>query len=253
MKPFEDHFSSLASVYAQYRPRYPEALYAYLARQVCPGQDFCDLAVDCATGNGQAALGLAQHFKRVVALDAGQGQLSQAAAHPRVHYLAARAEHTPLASGSADLIAAAMAVHWFDMGIFYREVRRVLRPNGGVLALWGYHHSLIDPGIDPILRDFYYKTTGPYWSPSMRWLEEKYRTLPFPFEELPAPDFDIQLDWSLNELLGFMNSWSAVKKFKEVKGYHPFTEMYDSLVEAWGDPEAARPVRLPMFFRIGRA
>jgi SAM-dependent methyltransferase len=144
-----------------------------------------------------------------------------------------------------------MAVHWFDLNAYYSEVRRVLRPEGGVLAVWGYHHSRITPSIDLILRDFYNQTTGPYWSPVMRFLEEGYRTLPFPFDELPAPEFDIQLDWSLNELLGFMDSWSAVKKFKEVKGYHPFTEMYGRLVEAWGDSEAKRLVRMPMFLRIG--
>lgn len=252
MKPFEDHFSSLASVYAQYRPHYPQVLYLNLAKLIGPDQDDRNLALDCATGNGQAALGLAEHFKHVVAVDASQDQLRQAPAHPRVLYLATRAEHIPLETGCTDLATAAMAVHWFDFDIFYREVRRVLRPSRGVLAVWGYHHSLIDPAIDPILRDFYYQTTGPYWSPSMRFLEEKYRTLPFPFEELPAPELDILLEWSLNELLGFMNSWSAVKKYKEVRGYHPFTEIYASLVEVWGDPDTKHPIRLPLFFRIGK-
>ena len=127
---FEDHFSQLAETYAQFRPRYPQQLYAYLSEQT-PDHH---LAWDCATGSGQAALGLAQHFKRVAAVDAGLGQLRQAAAHPRVRYMAARAEHIPLETGCTDLVTAAMAVHWFDFDIFYQEVRRVLRPGGSFLS-----------------------------------------------------------------------------------------------------------------------
>jgi ubiquinone/menaquinone biosynthesis C-methylase UbiE len=249
MKPFEDHFSSLAATYAQYRPRYPESLYAFLADVTGHGKD---LAVDCATGSGQAALGLTGHFECVVAADASLNQVRQAAAHPRVRYLVSRAEHIPLESGSADLVAAAMAVHWFDLDAYYDEVRRVLRPGGGLFAAWGYHHSLITPAIDAIVLNFYTNIVGPYWSPAMRYLEEKYRTLPFPFEELPAPAFEILLERSLDEQLGFMDSWSAVKKFKEVKGYHPFTEMYADLVQEWGDSNSRRTIRLPMFLRVGK-
>jgi hypothetical protein len=55
---FEDHFSSHSQQYAQYRPKYPDELYTYLA-SLAPARS---LAWNCGTGNGQAALGLAKHF-----------------------------------------------------------------------------------------------------------------------------------------------------------------------------------------------
>ena len=58
--PFEDHFSKQSQLYAQYRPKYPAEIYSYLA-SLAPGRS---LAWDCGTGNGQAAIGLADYFER---------------------------------------------------------------------------------------------------------------------------------------------------------------------------------------------
>lgn len=58
-------FSPLARSYAAFRPAHPGELFAWLASVVLRR----DLAWDTATGNGQAALGLAEHFERVVATD----------------------------------------------------------------------------------------------------------------------------------------------------------------------------------------
>src|SRR5512132_3696424 len=96
---FRDHFSGAARLYAAFRPRYPEALFAALARAAPSVR----LAWDCATGNGQAAVGLADHMTTVVATDASAAQLAEAARHPRVLYVRARAERSPLLSGSVDL------------------------------------------------------------------------------------------------------------------------------------------------------
>ncbi|MEK7716601.1 MAG: SAM-dependent methyltransferase, partial [Pseudomonadota bacterium] len=68
---FKDHFSQHAGDYARYRPDYPEALFAFLTKSVTQHE----LAWDCGTGNGQAALGLAGHFDRVIATDPSQTQI----------------------------------------------------------------------------------------------------------------------------------------------------------------------------------
>ena len=85
---FRDHFASAATDYAAFRPRYPAALFAALA-ECAPGRH---LAWDCATGSGQAAIGLAEHFEQVVATDASAAQLSAALAHARVRYREAPAD-----------------------------------------------------------------------------------------------------------------------------------------------------------------
>jgi len=77
---FRDRFAAAAPAYAAFRPRYPAALFAALADQA-PGHH---VAWDCATGSGQAAIGLAEHFAQVVATDASAAQLAAALAHPRV-------------------------------------------------------------------------------------------------------------------------------------------------------------------------
>jgi hypothetical protein len=84
---FPDHFSDHADRYEAFRPTYPDALFAYFASLV-PAHD---LAWDCATGNGQAALGLTPHFDSVVATDASPQQIAQAHPHPKVTYLVAPA------------------------------------------------------------------------------------------------------------------------------------------------------------------
>src|SRR5690606_38991403 len=119
-------FGAVAADYAAFRPTYPEALFAWLAAE-SPGHA---LAWDCATGNGQAALALAEHFDAVLATDVSAAQLTHAPPHPHVRYAVAPAEAAPLADASADLVTVAQAFHWFDRDAFFAEAGRVLRPGG---------------------------------------------------------------------------------------------------------------------------
>src|SRR5262245_26273424 len=137
---FKDHFSTQAGEYMLYRPRYPRALFEFLA-SIAPARD---RAWDCGTGNGQAATALAEFFAEVVATDPSASQLVHARRHPKVRYLEAAAEQCPLADESVDLVTVAQAVHWFDLTKFYAEVRRVGRA-GGVLAVWSYGLAKISP------------------------------------------------------------------------------------------------------------
>ena len=244
MPGFEDHFSPQADAYARYRPVYPPALFAYLA-SIAPGRD---LAWDCGTGNGQAALGLAEHFQQVVATDASPEQLAHAIPHERIEYRVERAEDIALPPGSVDLVTVAVAVHWFDFDAFYGAVRRVLR-GGGALAVWTYHLPVIDPAIDPILERYYREVLAGYWPPRIAYLEQKYRTLPFPFEELAPPHFEMEADWELDHLAGFLSSWSATQRYQAERGEHPLRVIWPDLERAWG--EGPRHIRWPLYFRIG--
>ena len=175
MSTFKDHFSDLASDYVRYRPRYPEALYTYLAT-LTPGHE---RAWDCGTGNGQAAHALTPHFTHIVATDPSADQLALAVPHARIDYRAEPAEQTTLAPASVDLVTVATAVHWFDFDRFYAEVRRLLKP-GGVIAVWSYLLLRILPAVDAILDGYAHGFMGTYWPPERRYVNEAYQTIPFP-------------------------------------------------------------------------
>src|SRR5215469_18919411 len=102
---FKDHFSKQAAGYAKFRPRYPEKLFDYLG-SISPS---CQLAWDCGTGNGQAAVGLASAFDRVIATDASKKQIANAQSCERVEYRAAPAENSGIGSETIDLIMVAQA------------------------------------------------------------------------------------------------------------------------------------------------
>ena len=244
---FEDHFSKQAQLYAQYRPKYPEEVYAYLA-SLAPGHS---LAWDCGTGNGQAAIGLAAYFDRVYATDASAEQVSRAQPHEKVEYRVESAEHVSLGDSSVDLVTVAVAVHWFDFDEFYREVRRVLKPDG-ILAVWTYSFTEISPEIDSVVRTYYYETLRGFWPERIHYLEEKYETLPFPFEEIASPSFAMERNLNLAQYAGFLDSWSATQRYKEQKGHHPLGVIWDELSAAWGNEKEPRLVRWPLYFRIGR-
>lgn len=244
---FEDHFSKQSQQYAQYRPKYPPEIYAYLA-SLAPERS---LAWDCGTGNGQAALGLADHFEKVHATDASAEQIKLAYPHERVSYHVEPAEHVSLRDSSVDLVTVAVAIHWFNFDEFYREVKRVLKPNG-VLAAWTYNSVEISPEIDPLIWHYYGDVVGEYWPERIRYLEERYETLPFPFEAITPPTFAMEIHWSLIQLAGFLDSWSATQRYKAQKGQHPLEQIWPQLLTAWGDENEARLIRWPLHFRVGR-
>ena len=245
--PYVDDFSKQAGEYRRHRPHYPDALFTYLAG-LTSGHA---LALDCGTGNGQAAEGVARHFAAVVATDASARQIANAAPHPRVTYKVAPADQSGLADRSVDLITVAQAMHWFDLHEFYAEARRVLRP-GGVLAAWCYHLIDVDPALNRVFERFFEEIIGPYWSPGAEWVSDHYQTIPFPFAAVSAPAFTLDVEWVLEDLIGYFKSWSGRLRFMEVQGYDPLEEIRDELAAAWGDPRTRRSIRWPLYFRIGR-
>lgn len=246
---FADHFTSVAADYANFRPTYPAALFAWLAA-IAPGRA---LAWDCAAGSGQASRGLAAHFERVIATDASTAQIAAAVSHPRVEYRVAPAEASGLPDGAVDLVTVAQALHWFDLDRFYAEARRVLKPDG-VLAVWTYGVlSVAGEAVDARARAFYRETVGPYWPPERRHVESGYRTLPFPFAELETPAFRMEASWSLPELLGYFRSWSATARYLTERGHDPVEALAAELAPLWGASSDHRTITWPLALRVGRA
>jgi SAM-dependent methyltransferase len=248
MTTFKDHFSGHAADYAKFRPNYPPSLFDYLA-SISPE---CELAWDCATGNGQAAVGLAEHFAKVIATDASAQQIESAQPHSSIGYWVAPAETSGIDPGSVDLILVAQALHWFDMDRFFTEAKRVSKENG-ILAVSTYTYVTINPEIDAIVSKFYRETTGPYWPPERELVESNFESIRFPFPELPSREFEMLQHWNLAQLTGYLRTWSATKKFMAACGFDPVDSLVEELRAVWRNPETPCEVRWPLHLRVFRA
>lgn len=241
-------FSKQANDYARFRPTYPEDLFGYVASLT--EEHSC--AWDCGTGNGQAAIALAHYYDRVIGTDPNADQVAHARSHPKVEYRIAPAEGSAISAESSDLIVAAQALHWFDLGKFYAEVQRVAKSSGSIIAVWCYGLMEITPAVDQIISRYYHNVIGKYWEMERRWVEQGYRGLPFPFEEIMPPEFSMEADWILDHLLGYLNTWSATQTAIRLEGANPIDLIRAELREAWGHVEMKRQIRWPLFVRIGR-
>jgi SAM-dependent methyltransferase len=247
---FADHFSGaqFSTAYATYRPHYPDALFEFLAR-VAPARND---AWDAGTGSGQAAVGLARHFAHVIATDPSVSQIESASPHANVSYRVASAEQSGLDDACVDLVTAAQAVHWFDQPRFWSEARRVLRPRG-VIAIWTYVGLEVTPAVDAIVNRFYSGVVGPYWAPERRQVETRYQSIDFPFAEFLAPHFMIEQPVRLEDLAGYIRTWSATRAFIKQHQQDPVNDLMSELARAWGPPEQSRLAHWPIAMRVGRA
>lgn len=241
----KDHFSSVSANYAEFRPRYPESLYRWLTANA-PGTA---RVWDCACGSGQASVDLAKTFAQVVATDLSAEQLRQARSHPRIEYRVALAEDSGLPPASQDLVTVAQALHWFDCQRFYAEVRRVLRP-GGLLAVWSYSVCTLESAAaDALLQSFYAHTVGPYWPAERHHVESGYRSLPFPQPELPTPEFAMALRWTLDQLVGYLGSWSATSRYIKAHGVDPVPALRAQLQNHWPAGDGRLGIMWPLKVR----
>jgi SAM-dependent methyltransferase len=242
----KDNFSTQSDQYAQFRPTYPAGLFNYLLTLVpCTAR-----AWDCGTGNGQVAQQLAVYFDHVDATDISRQQIEHAIIRPNITYSVQPAEKTTFPDNSFDLVTVAQAIHWFDFPPFYQEVNRTLK-NSGILAVIGYGQLHITPGIDSIIADFYRNVIGPYWDKERRYVDEGYQTIPFPYPDINAPAFSIDFEWTFIHLIGYLETWSAVKHFQKTNHQNPVTLIYQQLYKAWDSVET-RPGQFPILLRIAR-
>lgn len=242
-----DHFSEQAAAYHQFRPVYPPVLTGFLASR-SPGRS---LAWDCGCGSGQFTVGLAGWFDRVVATDLSFEQTRQAHKNPKIAYVASLSEQSPLADCSTDLIVAAQALHWFPLEPFYAEVRRVSKP-GGIVAAVSYGLLEISPGIDRQVRRLHSDIAGSFWPPERKHVDTGYAELDFPFTEIEAPQLTMKEHWTLKRLVGYLGTWSAVRKYIGAYNTDPLELIHSELEAAWGDPNVRRTVKWPLTIKVGK-
>jgi SAM-dependent methyltransferase len=240
-----DPFASQATWYARYRPTYPDSVFAWLAAKAPQPS----IALDCGTGSGQAAVHLARHFARVLAVDLSLPQMAEAIAAPNIHYVGASAERTCFRSDTFDCIVASQAVHWFDFERFYDEVRRVAR-TGALVCLLGYSRvQLVEP-LGSVIDKLYDEMFGRYYSANRRYVEESYRTLPFPFDEIDPLPFSIVLTWDLTALEGYVTSWSSLQRYRRETGQDPVPTLMTRIRELAPDLREIT-ARFHGFMRVG--
>ncbi|GMI98093.1 hypothetical protein like AT5G10830 [Hibiscus trionum] len=253
-------FDQQADLYLDARPTYPADWYSMLAART-PRHS---LAWDVGTGNGQAAIGVAEHYDQVIGTDVSEAQLQHAIPHPKVRYLytpSSISDEELLSSiggeNSVDLITVAQAVHWFDLPKFYSLVTRLLRRPGGTLAVWCYNDIVVSPTFDPVMKRFH-DTTLPYWNPNIKYLFDGYKTLPFPFESVGLGSegkplaLDIPKKLSFEGFLRMLRSWSAVVTAKD-QGVDLLPEnVVKGFESAWGGPHLVRSVAYKAFMLAGK-
>jgi SAM-dependent methyltransferase len=243
-----NHFGEQAADYLQFRPDYPDTLYAYLSSLVKEH----DLVWDCGTGNGQAASNLAGYFKKVIGTDINQKQLDVAIKKDNIYYHCWPAEKTDIAGTTVDLITVAQALHWFNFDEFYREVLRVAKPNG-IIAAWCYSLGRMNPEVNQVMDNLYYTILGDtYWPGERKYIDHAYRTIPFPFEVLLTPAFFIEKKMNFVQLVGYLNTWSACKEYQKRNQKNPLELIYATLQTAWGDRDMQHIMRWPIHLRVGR-
>lgn len=239
-------FSGVSEEYAASRPLYPPELFEWLASCV----HHREAAWDAATGNGQAALGLATHFTRVIATDVSPSQVQYAKQHPRIEYRVAPAEASGLAADSVDLVVAAAAIHWFDLDRFYMEVDRVVR-RGGLLAAWTYHVAHVGPPLDRVLWPFYRDVVARHFAPGARMVDACYEGLTLPGKQLPAPTFRVSVRWSADEVLRFVRTWSGVQSYMVATKKDPVAQIARAVRDVFGG-DSVQEVSWPLYIRAAK-
>ena len=243
----KDLFSKQSDLYARYRPTYPKELYDYILSFVKEK----NIAWDCATGNGQAAVVLADYFKKVIATDISAAQIDKAIKKDNIEYSVCSAESTPFKENTFDLVTVAQAYHWINWKEFKKEVMRVCRP-GAIIAIWVYFRNMPgDKKVEDAIFSFYENVTKPYWDDARKYVEEKYSTVEFDYDLLPVKDFETTLNWQREDMIGYISSWSAIQKYIKVNGHSPIPVIEEEINKLWPEGEVKK-VRFPIYLKLGR-
>lgn len=201
-------YDPISELYAKARPGYPKELFSYLS-ELCNEHD---VAWDAATGNGQAAIGIKDFFKVVMATDISENQLRYAFQHPKIHYQQASEIVPFIPDFSVDLITVSSAIHWLDPVLFYKEADRVLK-HQGILATWGYSGIHLNGDVDDAIREMNETILKPYIVDKVVVAINGYKEIHLPFEPLVTPEFFMKYFWDKEQVMDYVMTWSSSQNF----------------------------------------
>lgn len=204
-----EKFNDDTKNYKKLRPTYPDSLFQWIHHIALEKE----LALDCGTGNGQAANKLTPYFKRIIAIDSSQNQIEIATPHPKIDYYCISAEDLSLNENSIDVITCASSVHWFNLKKFYMQCRRILKKNGAVIFFTYTWPSSSNRLVDQVLTDIKHALM-PFFPKESRYHIDKYATLPFPFKEITPPSLFFTQNWMVDELMRFFSTWVFIKQYE---------------------------------------
>jgi SAM-dependent methyltransferase len=203
-------FNLSSDEYFKNRPRYPLELYNAIFAN-CNG---FAAAWDCGCGNGQVSIDLVSRFDIIEASDINENQISNSYKNDKIHYSIQKSESTVFPDNHFDLICAAQCLHWFDLGSFFHEAKRVLKHNG-LFACWGYGFFHSNEFIDDLINESLLLKIDQFWSSGNRIVQNGYKDVEFPFVNIAMPKMEMTMLWDVNQLMDYLNTWSAVKLYNE--------------------------------------
>lgn len=244
---YHKFFDDKSEVYKSARPIYPDALIERFAELASERK----LVWDCATGNGQAAVGLSKYFESVHATDVSNNQILNALGGENIEYHVEEAESSSLANESVDLITVAQALHWFKFESFWQVVDRVLKP-GGSFVSWGYDWFQVNKEVDDIIEKLILRKIHPYWAPQNRILWDGYKDVGFPLKRINIEPWKLEMYWNIDQLFSYIHSWSATRRCMETEGTLFFEEAYESVSKVWGSVKQQKCVSMPLHILAGK-
>ncbi|MFA8301311.1 MAG: class I SAM-dependent methyltransferase [Hyphomicrobiales bacterium] len=218
--------------YKKYRLVYPDSILDIIKKHI---RKF-DNALDVATGSGQLAIKLSEIFEEVDAVDYSQAQLDNAYLCDNIEYALASAEDLPFSNKSFDLVSIAQALHWVDRNMFFSEVKRLLKKEGVFLIVL-YDLPKFNNKVDRLIEDFCFHTMKDYWGFDRKELLSHYIDYDIPFELQERYTISDVKQYSKDDLIGLMKSWSVVSNFIDYNLYCPVDRIKDDIYSAWKGEE----------------
>ncbi|KAK7208634.1 S-adenosyl-L-methionine-dependent methyltransferase [Myxozyma melibiosi] len=188
-----------ASLYSDFRPSYPPKLYSILTDYHKGPKN---LLVDQGCGPGTASIPFTKLFAHVIGSDPSAGMIDVATKNAaakeikNIEFKVSAAEDLSYINpGTADMIVASQAAHWFQHDKWFKECAKTLRP-GGTLSFFGYldHQYMGAPQANKIIEEFSYGKDylGPYWEPGRQVLRNLFRDIEVPkdiFEDIERIEY----------------------------------------------------------------
>ncbi|CAO3607248.1 unnamed protein product [Cunninghamella blakesleeana] len=238
--------------YVKFRPVYPEELYSIIYDFYQEKSNDYERAADIGTGTGQCASKLAEKFQKVYGVDRLPDMIKHAIQKDNIEYILSDAETLPFEDHSLDVITSATAFHWFNHDLFFKEVKRVLKPNG-VLAVWTYFFPMIKDNeeIDKIFKKNYVQLLMPYTESHIHHAITLYRDVEFPFKNVDryiCPDSEdikhqskkkfsnplLDKKMSLSQFGSYLKTASAYSNYIKENSNDPADDVVDEVAKHLG-------------------